>query len=152
MIAVAPTATEHRPDVAVDGLDFAERDLDVAVGQDAVEVPAQELGDLVEGRQPLPAQGANPGGQEAPRGPLVDVVPEVGQLLLEEMRFGQATVEGQELADVLALAAVEIAPRVEQQPPLAAQGRPGRAALAEELARRVSSSASLTWRKTWNLS
>ena len=48
MIAVAPTATEHRADVAVYGLDLAERDLDVAVGQDAVEVPTQELGDLVE--------------------------------------------------------------------------------------------------------
>ena len=69
MIAVAPTATEHRSDVSVDRLDHAERDLEVAVGQDAVEVPTQELGDLVEGQQPLPAQRADPGGQEAPGGP-----------------------------------------------------------------------------------
>ena len=52
MIAVAPTATKHCPDVVVDGLDLAERDLDVAVGQDAVEVLTQELDDLIEGRQP----------------------------------------------------------------------------------------------------
>ena len=57
MIAVTPTAPEHRPDVAVDGLHLAERDLDVAVGQDAFEMATQQLGDLVEGGQALPAQG-----------------------------------------------------------------------------------------------
>ena len=133
MIAVASTATEHRPAVAVDGFDFAERDLDVAVGQDAVQVTAQELGDLVEGRQPLPAQRADPDGEEAPRGSRVGVISEVRQLFLEEMRFGETTVEGEELSDFLALAAVEIAPRAEQQPPFATHERAARAALAEEL-------------------
>ena len=56
MIAVATPAAEHRPDVSVDRFHFAERHLHVAVGEDAVEVPTQELGDLVEGRQPLPTQ------------------------------------------------------------------------------------------------
>ena len=36
MIAVAATAAEHRSDVAVDGLDFPERDLHVAVCEDPV--------------------------------------------------------------------------------------------------------------------
>ena len=75
MIAVAATATEHRPDVVVGGLDLAERDLDVAVGQDAVKVPPQELSDLVEGRQRSPVQRADPGGQQAPRGSLVGCNP-----------------------------------------------------------------------------
>ena len=47
MIAVASTAPEHRSDVAVDCFHLAEGDLDVAVGQDAVEMATQQLGDLV---------------------------------------------------------------------------------------------------------
>ena len=85
MIPVATSPAEHRADVAVDGLDGAERDLFPAVGEDAVEMPAQELGDRVERRQPLPAEGAQPRVQEAPRRPFVGVVPEVGQLLLEQV-------------------------------------------------------------------
>jgi hypothetical protein len=54
VVAIAPPPPEHRADVAVDGFDLAERHLDVAVGQDAVEVTTEQLGDLVGGRQPLP--------------------------------------------------------------------------------------------------
>lgn len=77
MVAVPAPAADHRPDVAVDGFHLAERDLDVAVREDAVEVATEQLGDLVEGREPLPAQGANPRRQEPPRRAFVDVVPEV---------------------------------------------------------------------------
>ena len=55
MIAVAPTAAKHRPDVAVDGFDLAERHLDVAGGEDALEVTTEELGDLEKSRESLPA-------------------------------------------------------------------------------------------------
>ena len=81
MIAVATPAPEHRPDVAVDGFHLAERHLDVAVREDAGEVATEQLGDLVEGRQPLPPQGADPRRQEPPRRPLVGVIPEMRQLL-----------------------------------------------------------------------
>src|SRR5712692_1135865 len=93
----------------------------------------EELGDLVEGREPLPAQRLDPGGQEAPRRAFVGVVPEVRQLLLEQVGFGEPTVEREELLEIQPLTPLEIAPGAEQQPPLPAQQRPGRAALAEEL-------------------
>jgi len=59
-VAVPTTAANHRADVAVDGFDFPEQGLDVAVGQDAIEVATEELGDLVKGREPLPAQAPAP--------------------------------------------------------------------------------------------
>ena len=102
MIAVAAPAAEHGSDVAVDGFHLAERDLDVAVGEDAVEVATQQLGDPVEGGQALPAQGANPGGQKLPRRPRVGVVPEARQLLLEEMGFGEPPVEGEQVPELAA--------------------------------------------------
>lgn len=52
VVAVPPTAANHRPNVAVDRFHLAEGDLDVAVGEDAVEVATEELGDLVKGREP----------------------------------------------------------------------------------------------------
>ena len=71
MIAIAAPAAEERADVAVDRLDFPEGKLDVAVRENAVEMAAEELGgDLIEGRQTLPAQRAHPRRQEAPRGPF----------------------------------------------------------------------------------
>jgi len=121
VIVVATPAPEHRSDVPVDRLDLPEGNLDVAVGEDAVEVAAQELSDRVEDGKALPAQRPNPGRQKAPRRPLVGVIPEVRQLLLEQMRFGEATVEGEQVPEFLTLAAVEIAPGAEQQPPLAPQ-------------------------------
>lgn len=80
VIAIAPPATERRPDVAVDGLHLAERNLDVAIGEDAVKVTTEEVGDLSEGREPLPAQRPHPRGQEAPRHAFVGVVPEAPEL------------------------------------------------------------------------
>ncbi len=133
MVAITTTATDHRADVAVDGFDLSERDLDVAVGQDAVEVTTEKLGDLGEGREPLPPQRVDPGGQEAPRRAFVGVVPEVRQLFLEQMGFGEPTVEREKVLEFVPLPPLEIAPRPEQQPPLTAQKPAGRAALAEEL-------------------
>jgi hypothetical protein len=50
VISIPAAAPEHGADVAVDGFDRAERDLLVAVSEEAVEMPQQELGDLAEGR------------------------------------------------------------------------------------------------------
>ena len=92
MVAITTAATKHRTDVSVDGLHYSERDFDVTVGEHAVEVTAEELGDLVERWEALPAQRPNPGGQEAPRRAFVGVVPEAPQLLFEQMSFGEAAV------------------------------------------------------------
>src|SRR6516165_3584848 len=97
------TPAQHRPDVPVDGLDGAEGDLLVAVVEDPVEMPRQQPAELLEGRQPLPAQGAQPGGQE-PRGPaLVGVGPELGELVAEQVGLGEPAVESKELAERLAV-------------------------------------------------
>src|SRR5207249_7371653 len=82
-IAVASTAPEHGADVAVDGFDGSEGNLLVAVVEEAVEMPGEEPTELLEGRQPLPPQGPEPGGEETPRGSLVGVGPQLGELLLE---------------------------------------------------------------------
>src|SRR3989338_6716489 len=97
VIPIPAAAPEHGADVAVDGLDRAERDLLVAVGEDTVEVSQQELGDLAEGRQALPPERAEPRREKAPGGPLIGVVPEMGELLLEQVGFGEAPVERQQL-------------------------------------------------------
>jgi hypothetical protein len=133
MIPVAAAPTQHRADIAVDRLDLSERDLLVAVGQDPVEVAQQELGDLAERRQPLPSERAQPRREEPPGGPFVPVVPEMRQLLLEQIGFGEPTVEPQQLLDEAALIAVEVRPASQEQPALAAQHAAGFAALAKEL-------------------
>ena len=48
MIPVAAAPPQQGPDVAVDRLDLPERDLLVAVGEDTVAMPQQELGDPAE--------------------------------------------------------------------------------------------------------
>src|SRR5712692_7712405 len=132
MVAVPTTAAKHRPDVPVDRLHLPEGDLDVAIGEDAVEVTTEELGDLVKGREPLPAQRPHPGGQKAPRRAFVGVVPKVPELLLEQMAFGEPPVEGEKGLELLPFASIEIPPGTEQQPPLAAQHGAGGTAVAEE--------------------
>src|SRR3989338_2120209 len=133
VIPIPAAAPEHGADVAVDGLDRAELDLLVAVGEDTVEVSQQELGDLAEGRQALPPERAEPRREKAPGGPLIGVVPEMGELLLEQVGFGEAPVERQQLFDEAALVALEVGPAPQEQPPLAPQQAAGGAALAEEL-------------------
>ena len=43
MILVTPAAPQHRADVAVDRLDFPERDLLMAVVEDAIEMSDEQL-------------------------------------------------------------------------------------------------------------
>src|SRR5437899_2443505 len=81
--------------------------------------PAPAAGPL-EGRQPLPPQGAEPGGQEASGPPLIGVGPQLGELVSEEVGLGQPPVEGKELAERLAVVTVQVGPAPEQQPALAA--------------------------------
>src|SRR5262249_56084325 len=92
-----------------------------------------EGGERGEGGQAVAAEGAEPGGQEAPRPALVGVAPQLAELVSEEVGLGQPPVEGEELAEGLAVLAVQVGPAPEQQPALAADQRPGLAALAEEL-------------------
>src|SRR3972149_2064245 len=132
VIPIPAAAPEHGADVAVDGLDRAERDLLVAVGEDTVEVSQQELGDLAEGRQALPPERAGPRREKGPGGPLIGVVPEMGGLLLGQAGFGEAPVERQQLFDEAALVALEVGPAPQEQPPLAPQQAAGGAAPAAE--------------------
>ena len=81
MVPVAAALAEHETDVPIDGFDRPEGDLLVAVSEDAVEMPGEELGDLLEGGQPLPAQDWQSGREESPRRPFVGEGPELGQLL-----------------------------------------------------------------------
>src|SRR3989442_12943763 len=76
VIPVAAAPPQQGPDVAVDRLDLPERDLLVAVGEDTVAMPQQELGDPAERWQPLPPERAEPRGEEAAGGPPPGVVPE----------------------------------------------------------------------------
>jgi hypothetical protein len=70
VIAVPAPAPDHRADVAIDRLHLPERDR-LMVGKDPVQVAEQQAGELLESWQSLPAQGAEPGGQEPPGPPLV---------------------------------------------------------------------------------
>ena len=58
MIPVASAPTKHGPDVRVDGFHDAKGDLHVAIGQDAIQVGQDELGELLEGREPLAHRSA----------------------------------------------------------------------------------------------
>ncbi len=78
MIPIAAAPPQHRPDVAVDGLDFPDGDLLMAVVEDAVEMADEQEPELLKGGQPLPAEGEKPVRQEATRRRLVGVTPELG--------------------------------------------------------------------------
>src|SRR3990172_832141 len=133
VVPVAPAPTQHRTDVAVDRFDFPEGDLLVAVVQDAVQMARQHPAELLEGRQPLPAESEEPVGEEAARRPLVGVGPELGQLLLEEVGLRQAAIEGKEVAEGLTLLPVQVHPAAQQEPALAPDEPAGLGPLPEEL-------------------
>src|SRR5262245_45774115 len=101
VIAVAAAAPQHRPDVAVDRFDFSEGDFLVAVVQDASQMSQQQGAELLKGRQPLPAQGEKPVGEEAEGRTLVGVAPELGELFLEQISLGQAAIEREQVAEGL---------------------------------------------------
>jgi hypothetical protein len=105
----------------------------VAVVQDPVQMARQQAAERLEGRHPLPAQGAEPDGQEAPGPALIGVGPELGELIAEEVGLGQPPVEGKERAERLAVVPVQVGPAPEQQSALAADQGAGLAALPEEL-------------------
>lgn len=154
VVPITSSPPQHRADVAVDRLNLAEGHLLMAIGEDAVQVPDEQLGQLPKGWQPLPAERPQPRGQEPARCPFIGVVPEVSELFFKQVRLGEAAVEGQQFLDQPALITFEVGPAAQQQPPLAPEQAAGVPALAEELssARRVSSTASLACRRTWNLS
>ena len=97
VIPVPPTSAKHGADVPVDGLDHPEGDLHVAIGQDAIQVGQEQLRQLLEGGEPLPPEGQEPGGQEAASVRLVRVRPELRQLIPEQVRLGQAAVDREEV-------------------------------------------------------
>jgi hypothetical protein len=59
----------------------------------------------------------------------------MGQLLLEQVRFSQAAVEGQQLLHPVALVLVQVPPAAQHQPAIATKRAAGLAALAGELGR-----------------
>jgi len=108
VIAVIATAPEHGPDVGVDRFDFPEGDLLVAVVQDAGQMPHQQRAQLLERRQSLPPEREEPVGEEAVGRALLGVSPELGELLLEQIRLGLAAVESEQAAEGFALLPVKI--------------------------------------------
>ena len=116
MIAVAPPPPKHGPNVAVDRFDFAERNLLVAVVQDARQMPHEQRTDFLKRGQALPAEGEEPVGKEAIGGGLVGVASELGELLLEQVRCGQAAVEREQTTEGFALLAVEVGPAAQRAP------------------------------------
>jgi len=92
VIPVPPPSAKHGADVPVDGLDHPEGDLHVAVRQDAIQVGQEQLRQFLEGGEPLPPQGPEPGGQEAAGMRRIRVRPELRQLIPEQVRFGQVRI------------------------------------------------------------
>ncbi len=79
-------ALDHT-DLVVHPLDKAERYfvLRPAIGSDAFPVPLHQLRKLLEGTEPLPAQGAAPPVEELPCPHLAPIIPELGELLLQDV-------------------------------------------------------------------
>jgi hypothetical protein len=69
VILVPATSADEAAQVAVDGFDDTEWDLLLAVGEEGLEVLEECEGDLLEGREPLPAQALDPVVEERIGGP-----------------------------------------------------------------------------------
>jgi len=93
VIPVAPTPAQDGADVPVDGLDHTEGHLHVAVGEDPAQVGQEQLGQRLEGGEPLPPERQASRGQEASGVRLVRVGSELRQLVPEQVGLGQATVD-----------------------------------------------------------
>ena len=110
MVTISATPPNDRADVGVDRLDDSEGELVAAVAQDAFQVSLEHGGELLESRQPLPAQTPHPVLEETTGSSFVGVTPQALDLLLEEVGFEQPPVEGEDLVELAALGSVEVCP------------------------------------------
>lgn len=78
----------------------------------------EQAGELLEGREPLPAEGVDPGGEEAPRRPLVGIRPQALQHLSEFVGLRQAPVHGEELPEGLPTLRLQVMPASQEEPAL----------------------------------
>src|SRR5579871_4714092 len=99
-------------DLVVDALDETERHLVllVAVGLDAIPVVFDHRGELLERRQPLPAEGVPPLLEETPRPPGRLVVPQLVERFLEQVGLVQAFVGLEQQLERLTPVGLEIPP------------------------------------------
>src|SRR6516165_5793603 len=86
-VAQAVGAALDHPDLVVEPLDEAERDLVLkpAVGGDTVPMTIDHLGELLIRLKPLPLEAGAPIVEEAPRPPLALVAPQLAETLLEDI-------------------------------------------------------------------
>src|SRR5579863_8572249 len=84
-VLVPATTANQRFDVAVDSFHDTQRDLGPAVVQDAIDMIEQRSRQLPERLQTLPAKLIDPILQIPDHGPLVPVVPQPVQTLLEQI-------------------------------------------------------------------
>src|SRR5712692_7331981 len=142
-VAEAVRATLEDPDLVVQSLDEAERDLvlRVAVGRDAVPVPVDHGRKLLVGAQALPAQGDAPGLEEAARPRLAAVVPELPERFLEQVGDVEPLVGAEQRGERLAATERQVLAMGQQRVLLALDeaalppGHPGVLALADLIER-----------------
>src|SRR5262245_40553365 len=98
LIAEPIGATLEDPDLVVQPLDEAERDLvaRMAVGRDPGPVPVNHRGELLVGPQALPLEGGPPVLEEAAGPALPAVVPQLAERLLEQVGRVQSLVDGEQ--------------------------------------------------------
>src|SRR5690242_13913831 len=86
-VAQAVGAALDHPDLIVEPLDKAERDLvlRLAVGGDPVPVTIDHFGELLIGLEPLPLEALSPVLKETPRPALTLVTPQLAKTLLEDI-------------------------------------------------------------------
>lgn len=133
MIAIAPAAADQGAKVPIDGFDHPEGDLRVAVSQDAVHMALEYLRQRREGRETLPAEGPDPGAQEAAGSSLVGIRPELPQLLPKFVGLGQAAIHREEGGERVPLVAGQVVLAGEEQPPLPPDQAAEPTALPEKL-------------------
>src|SRR5689334_21878972 len=95
-VLVPASAAQDGFDVAVDGLHHSEANLDAAVVEDAFDMIGEQVRQLLEGRQALPAKLQGPALQIAQHRALVGVRPQSLQTFLEEVRLHHFAVQREE--------------------------------------------------------
>src|SRR5205807_1296340 len=95
VLIAAPAVNKHA-DVAVDSLDDSEANFGAAVVQNPIEVFEQHLGKLLKRGQTLPPQLVHPLPEIVEHGPLIAVVPESFQALLQQVGFEDPPVDLEE--------------------------------------------------------
>ena len=151
--SVAPPLDDA--DFVVESFDEAKRHfvLRLAVGGDPIPVALDQRGELLEWLEPLPPEGGPPPVEELPRPRLAPILPELGELLLQDVRGVEPLVGGEQRREAAVLLGREILPVREQHVLLPLMYfRSGRLVSRLYSCFRTWSIASPKWRSTWNLS